>query len=256
MDTIILRDLKFELAIGLDAWHRPGKAQPVLLTINLQPRPNFEAAALEDDVNQTLDYGKLYKNINANIRDKQYGNIHGLMLDLVKIIDGYKLLNVDIVLPKAVLRLNEGLHYHLRVDRSVPDNVDATWSLAIKKIACTCIIGVNPHERVHKQTLYFDLVLGGVQNLDPGIDGDAVTDGSLHNMVNSIIERVEGSAYQTLEALATAVAQLVTMDYGQPIVTVSVEKPNAIACIDAAVIQITRTRKFFENKDFWKVKRP
>ena len=120
MDTVILRDLKFDLAVGLDAWRRPGKLQPVLLTINLQPRPNFEAAALQDDVNLTLDYGKLYKNVQAIIKDKQYGNIQGLILDLAKVIEGYKLLNVDVELPKALLRVKEGLHYHLRIDRSVP----------------------------------------------------------------------------------------------------------------------------------------
>ena len=257
MDTIILRDLKFDLAVGLDAWHRPGKPQPVSLTINLQPRPNFEAAALQDDVNLTLDYGKLYKSVSATIKEKQYGNIQGLMLDLAMTVDGYKLLNVDIVLPKAVLRVNDGLHYHLRIDRSVPEKIDATWSLAIKKMTCACIIGVNPHERLHKQTLYFDVVLGGVQILESNIDANAVADAGLHDMVSHLIKRVEGSSYQTpWEALATAVAQVVTMDYGQPVVTVVVEKPNAIASIDAAVIQITRSRIFFENKDFWKVKRP
>ena len=46
------------------------------------------------------------------------------------------------------------------------------------------------------------------------------------------------------------------MEHRQPIVTVLVEKPSAIATIEAAAIQITRSRAFFENKDFWKVKRP
>ena len=91
-------------------------------------------------------------------------------------------------------------------------------------------------------------MLGGVQPLDPNIDVNAVADAGLHDMVAKLIERIEGSSYQTLEALATAVAQLVTMEYGQPIVTVVVEKPNAIASIDAAIIQITRSRTFFEKQ--------
>ena len=256
MDTVILRDIKFDIAVGLDAWLRPGKPQPVIMTFNLQPHNTFEAAAAEDDVNQTLDYGKLYKDIVASVKDKQYGNVQGLMLELYKLIDGYKLLNVDIVLSKAVLRVDGGLHYHLRVDNSRSEHVDATWSLAVKKLTCACIIGVNPHERLHKQTLYFDIVLGGVQHLDEDIQVADIASGELHEMVSKLIDRIEGSSYQTLEALATAVAQLVTMDYGQPIVTVVVEKPNAIASIDAAIIQVTRSRGFFENKDFWKVKRP
>ncbi|RMZ76048.1 hypothetical protein DV737_g4995, partial [Chaetothyriales sp. CBS 132003] len=255
MDTVILRDLRYDLAVGLDAWQRPRKPQPVRLTITIQPSSNFEAAALHDDVSMTLDYGKLFKKVHTTIKDKQYGNVQALMLDLASVIDGYKLLTVDIVLPKALLRVNDGLAYRLRIDRSVPDTFHATWSLAVQKIACVCIVGVNAHERQHKQTLFLDLALPTNQPLDPNIDVTAVSDGGLHDMVAKLVERVEGSSYLTLEALATAVAQLVTVEYGQPIVTVSVEKPNAIATIGASVIQITRARPFFEeNKDFWKIK--
>ena len=256
MDAIILKDIRLDLAIGLDAWRRPGKPQPVSVTINLLPRKNFEAAALQDDVSLTLNYSELYKTLLGTIKDKQYGNVQALMFDIASAATEYKLLNVDIVLPKAMLQTTEGLHYHLRIDRSIPDNVDATWSLAVKGVSCSCIIGVNHHERIYKQRLSFDLVLGGIQALDPGIDVQAVADAGLHEMVKDVVERVEGSSYQTLEALTTAVAQVVIMDHGQPIVTVSAEKPNAIAPIGTAAVQITRSRPFFENKDFWKVKRP
>jgi len=60
----------------------------------------------------------------------------------------------------------------------------------------------------------------------------------------------------TIEALATAIAQTVTMNYGYDNATVRIEKPSAIATIDTAGVQVTRSRAFFENKDFWKVKRP
>ena len=190
MDTVILRDLKFDLVVGRDAWRRPGKAQPVSITINLLPRKNFEAAASQDDVNLTLDYGKLYKHVSTSIKDKQYGNIQGFMLDLAHLIDGYKLLNVDIVLPKALLEAAVGLHYHLRIDKSMPDKMDATWSAAIKSISCCCIIGVNPHERLYKQRLSFEIVLGGIHPLDPSIDGHAVADEGLHDMVKDIVEVV------------------------------------------------------------------
>jgi dihydroneopterin aldolase len=188
MDIVILRNLKFDLAIGRDAWRRPGKPQPVSITVNLLPKQTFEAAALEDDVNLTLDYGLLYKRIQANIKDKRYGNIQGFMLDLAQVIDGYKLLNVDIVLPKALLDATGGLHYHLRVEKSAPDQVDATWSVAIKSIVCSCIVGVNPHERLFKQRLSFDIVLSGPQPLDPSVDGQAVADEGLHDMVKDIVE--------------------------------------------------------------------
>lgn len=188
MDTVILRDLKFDLVIGRDAWRRPGKPQPVSITLNILPKKNFEAAALEDDVNLTLNYGKLYKKVSGTVTDKHYGNVQGFMLELAGIIEEYKLLNVDIVQPKALLEAAGGLHHHLRIDRSVPDHIDATWSVAIKQIGCSCIIGVNAHERLHKQRLMFDIILGGAHQLDSSIDAQAVADEGLHDMVRDIVE--------------------------------------------------------------------
>jgi dihydroneopterin aldolase len=186
MDTVILRDLKFDLVVGRDAWRRPGKPQPVSITLNLQPSSNFEAAALQDDVNLTLDYGKLYKNVSTKIKDQIYGNVQGLMLDLASCIDGYKLLGIDIVMPKAILEAHAGVHYHLRIDRS-SEKIDASWSMALKGISASCIIGVNPHEREHKQRISVDLIVGG-QSLEAGVDRNELADPGLQNMVKSLVE--------------------------------------------------------------------
>lgn len=51
-------------------------------------------------------------------------------------------------------------------------------------------------------------------------------------------------------------AQLVTMNFGHPVATIMIEKPSAIAGIEYAGVQVTRNKAFFENRDFWKVKRP
>jgi dihydroneopterin aldolase len=78
----------------------------------------------------------------------------------------------------------------------------------------------------------------------------------VRGFADGAVKRVGGSAYQTVEALATAVAQLVTMEYNYTMAKVRVEKPSAIATIGYAAVEVTRSRTFFENKDFWKVKRP
>lgn len=187
MDTVILRDLKFDLAVGRDAWRRPGKPQPVLITLNLQPSSNFEAAALQDDVSMTIDYGKLYKTVLLKIKDQIYGNVQGLMLDLAGCVEGYKLLGIDIVMPKAILEAQSGVHYHSRIDRSFPEKTDASWSMAIKGISAACIIGVNPHERQYKQRLSVDLILGG-QALEPGVDRNELADPGLQEMIKNLVE--------------------------------------------------------------------
>jgi dihydroneopterin aldolase len=187
MDTVILRDLKFDLAVGRDAWRRPGKLQPVSISLSLQPVANFENAALQDDVNLTLDYGKLYKTVFAKLKDNIYGNVQGLMLDLARCVDEYKLLGLDIVMPKAILEAKSGVHYHLRIDKSVPDKVDASWSMALKSIEASCIIGVNPHERLYKQRISVDLILGG-QSLDSGVDPNELADPGLQDMAKHLVQ--------------------------------------------------------------------
>ena len=187
MDTVILRDLELDLAIGRDAWRRAGKPQPVSISLNLQPSTNFEAAALQDDVNLTLDYGKLYKNVHSKIKDQIYGNVQGLMQDLTACIEGCKLLGIDIVMPKAILEAQSGVHYHLVINRSVPDKVEASWSMAVKGISASCIIGVNPHERQYKQRISIDLILGG-QALEHGVDRNELADPGLQDMVKQLVE--------------------------------------------------------------------
>jgi dihydroneopterin aldolase len=188
MDTVILRALKFDIAIGRDAWRRAGKSQPVSISLNILPRKNFEAAALEDDVNQTLDYGKLYKILSSSIKDRQFGNMQAFMMYLADVVEGYKLMNVDIIQPKGLLEATGGVHYHLRADRSGSNGIDATWSVAIKSLACACIVGVNPHERLYKQKLSFDIILGGVQPLDASVDVQAIADEGLHDLAKDIVE--------------------------------------------------------------------
>jgi hypothetical protein len=44
------------------------------------------------------------------------------------------------------------------------------------------------------------------------------------------------------------------MDFGNESVTVLVQKPSAIAFVEHAGIQITRSRAFFAQQDFWRLK--
>ncbi len=64
---------------------------------------------------------------------------------------------------------------------------------------------------------------------------------------------MEGSAYETLEALATFIARILCMDFKVGLVTVSVEKPSALPSVDGAGVEITRDREFFQRIDLWQV---
>ena len=84
-------------------------------------------------------------------------------------------------LPKAILRAGGGLKYRsvMRLQRKEIDTyeelhesntVDALWveeqEFKIEGIRCYCIIGVNPHERLEKQTVVVTLVFKGDRTVD------------------------------------------------------------------------------------------
>jgi FolB domain-containing protein len=260
MDKVILKNMPFDVAVGLDQWRRPGKLQPVLITVSIQPRSSLEAAAARDDVNLTLDYGKLYKKISASMRQAEptaFSSAQALLGHLAELVPECALLEIELILPKAFPQRTGGIAYQFQTDKSQYQPGIPSLALTVKQLACTCIVGVNPPERIHKQTVYIDIsvpILLAVDALE-NMSTSSATD--IHDMVQEVQNRVEqGSSYQTIEALATAVAQIVTMSYGYTLAKIRIDKPSAIATIEAAAVEITRSRTFFENKDFWKVKLP
>lgn len=68
VDHVSLRNIDLHLPVGPDPWHRPGKAQPCTAAVKLSYSSAI-AAATADDVSLSIDYGKLYRRIESEIRD-------------------------------------------------------------------------------------------------------------------------------------------------------------------------------------------
>jgi len=81
IDHIQLRDIQLPLPMGPDPWHRPRKPQPCTASIKLSYSSAIAAAAA-DDVALSLDYGKLYRRIEAEIREASKKSAHGETLDI------------------------------------------------------------------------------------------------------------------------------------------------------------------------------
>lgn len=65
---------------------------------------------------------------------------------------------------------------------------------------------------------------------------------------------MEATSYQTVEALATFIARIVTVDFGNQAVTVLVEKPSAMAFVERAGVEISRSHAFFAQQDYMRRK--
>ncbi|KAL4873403.1 hypothetical protein BDV12DRAFT_77751 [Aspergillus spectabilis] len=162
-------------------------------------------------------------------------------------------------LPKALLRAEGGLHYRsvtvwgYRQGSTAGGDVDTSGSercpvvleeeFRIDGIRCYCILGVNSHERVEKQAVIVSLEFKGPGQL---AWGSTVVD-TYQAMTKAVAERVEETTFQTVEALATFVARIVTMDFANERVTVRVEKPSAMPFVETSGVEVTRSQAFFER---------
>jgi len=115
-----------------------------------------------------------------------------------------------------------------------------TDRIEIRGLRLRCIIGFNSDERREKQdvvidiTIYADLARGG-QTDDPAAIFNYKT------LNKTVIRLVEASTYNTIEALATAIARTACVDCAAPRVVVSVQKPGALRFTDTVGVVIDRT---------------
>lgn len=184
------------LPVGRDAWQREGKVQPVHITLRVDHVEAINQAAASDDVSETLDYGKLYKNIQRNLdNQKDYANILEVADQILLALKTPGTdLSLEIKLPKATLRAEGGFTYTSNRHGS-PKTLDRHDSVSIRGIKCACIIGVNPHERRDKQILVIDLTFksDAKPSSEPitagsGVSATAIATDHYHEMIETVVK--------------------------------------------------------------------
>ncbi|KAJ5989073.1 hypothetical protein N7481_004283 [Penicillium waksmanii] len=327
LDSVRLRDIQLPLPAAPDAWHRLDKAQPCTATLKLSYSSAIAAAAA-DDVSLSLDYGKLFRRLESDIRDmahhtsspehphKRMVSVEGTQREEMKVSavgqdprvtagivancglglldetaagvrrmahvhqsprhsfsgipqtpapaswpieNTYGKCEVTLHLPKALLRAEEGFKYRSVTVwgyTQIPDASQAGQStgrypvvleeeFSLDGIRCYPILGVNSHERVERQAVIIYLEFKGPGQL---AWGSTVVD-TYQAMTRAVAEKVDQTSFQTVEALATFIARIVTVDFGNERVTVRVEKPSAMAFVERSGIEITRSQAFFESHE-------
>ena len=170
MDTISLRNLHMTAVIGADAWNRPGKPQPIVLTLKLLI--DTTAAGTSDEIAHTFSYGQMCKDV-AMLSDGRFRSVDHLTENLVMIATSKnwpgESLQISLVAPKALLRVDGGLGREVTLRKHWITNGTATqpaWECErqawlVRQLKVACIIGVNPHERLEKQQVTIDLKILG-----------------------------------------------------------------------------------------------
>ena len=164
LDTIYLRDLKLSTVIGPDAWNRPGKTQPVTLSLQLQL--DISNATTSDDIAHTFSYGQICKDLTGNIERTIFSSLDHMVATVAGLASNWpgEVLSIQAVAPKGLLRVEEGYRREVLLRRNGGGFAYTHWRVealgrTIKGLKLACIIGVNPHERLEKQTVSINLMI-------------------------------------------------------------------------------------------------
>ncbi|WEW55047.1 hypothetical protein PRK78_000475 [Emydomyces testavorans] len=278
VDYINLRNIRFPvpLVIDPDAWNRCNKPQPAIISLRIAfPSVLIDEAGRKDNVATTLNYSFLYYVLEAGIQTEIELSVNrntavqrGLRLeDLISLIEeGVKhqqassiadadqemgdemarqvsgMVEMVLHFPKAVLRSAGGLKC---LTRSSSESGWDKRQFRIEELRCYCVIGVNAHERLEKQAVDVGLEF----SFDQSKSGEYEIFARKYPVITrTVAEAVDASSFKTVEALATMVARIITIDFEFSEVTVKIDKLSALAFVEHSGVEITRTAGFFKGQ--------
>lgn len=177
--TVGVRNLATRTTDARDAWGRPGKEQPLLLSASVEFASGFERAGKTDSLGgDTVHYGTLSKAILASTgnKNKSGGGLATVVGDAWTALTGrnvgsdgekgagmlgdeVRFLSVTARLPKASL-LGSGVSW--TVSECFGAGVYAT-SLSVHELRVPTLVGMNDNERLAKQFVIATVTVEGVE---------------------------------------------------------------------------------------------
>lgn len=248
-DLVFVRELFVKALTGVDAWHRP-QPQPVSISVWLQT--SVARAGSTDHLVYSLNYDVISRRITRLVEMGKFKTLEDIAekvaAEVLRDSAPGQWGKIHVKKPRALLRAEAAEIIIARrklADGSIVAVEGTTDVVRIQKLQLVTVIGVNTIERLHRQNVIIDLTLYKPRiNPDSGMYNRQY---DFREVVYAVSEHVEDSSYKTVEAFVTSVAEVVC-NHGVEKVTVRAEKPSAITFADAAGVEITRTRDYFEGE--------
>ncbi|KAI9808895.1 MAG: hypothetical protein M1826_004025 [Phylliscum demangeonii] len=261
--TIHIKDLVMPLKLAGDGWGRAKDPQPVYLSIDLgvheRVAASGNAVAEQDQVDddRSFDYGAVAKRVVASIEAEAESAGAGTGIwDLYELADTvlrhcFKdgelpeefMGGVAIFAPHASL-YGAGVRFEL-LRAWEAESVCNGQVLRLEKLVIPTLVGVHPHERTRTQPVIVTVALDPLQ-----MTGGQHRRNGLrpHELEQIVVKTVEESSVQTLEALATRVAEnviklFVFRQAPESDVQVTIEKASAIAMAATAAVRVVRSSR-------------
>ncbi|KAJ1301145.1 hypothetical protein OPQ81_003557 [Rhizoctonia solani] len=236
-DLIIVDGLSIHTTLGASHWPRPGveqRLQPLVLSITVPL--SLAQSGTVDNLDESLSYGSICGLVEKCASEKgKYSSVESLSNGIADAcFDAFKSVHeVQSVIEKqrALLHAKGAGIKSVRLREGTQKQ-----TYFVRDLELSTIIGLHPWERVEKQFVCLNLewTLFPDVTLPPtGFD--------FRSLVARVSDFTLASAYQTVESLAAAIAQVV-LQAGQHIdeITVRVGKPSALMMANTAAVQITR----------------
>lgn len=234
----------------MDSWARH-KPQPVILSLYL--KTSVALAGSTDHLPYSIHYGHVCKAVSTLVESKNFQNIEHLAEEVGSLALGEELhgewVKVIVEKPRTLLRADAAGISIVRRKDGMRETEDTVF---VKCLRVVTIIGVNPQEREERQNVVLNLTLHKPMNTGVRQEMGIVTTDPHYNykkVAMVVTKSVEKSTFKTVEALATAVARVACTECDIEKVTVGVEKPSALTFAEAAGVEITRHRAFFERNE-------
>ncbi|KAI1075800.1 serine/threonine-protein kinase psk1 [Whalleya microplaca] len=286
--VVRVRNLQGAIPVGRDAWGRSNKVQPVLLSSEISFVAPFATASASDKLTaETVHYGNLSKTLldglerweqgtpaktpaaaapgsaqaEAKTKTPRTADVFELLwvrmtgrvvdgsrielpLDQIPFLDATKVrsLSLTMYFPKASL-LGAGVSLTTTAcfKEVLENNPLRSYSrtLRVHGLHIPTLIGVNSNERTAKQMVVADV----------DIDRFDVTDDIHSDLERTIVEAMESSSFETLEALGTHVANKILNDFRigddpKPMkergwqIKICLEKPIAVPFAECPAVEV------------------
>ncbi|KAG8714048.1 trifunctional dihydropteroate synthetase [Ceratobasidium sp. 394] len=243
-DLIIVDGLSVHAALGASHWPRPGvehKLQPLVLSITVPQ--NLAQAGAGDNLEESVSYGSICKVAEACAHEKgKFSSVEALAAGIASSCFSTfsSVHEVRSVIEKQRALLHAQGAGVQSVHRRTGGPINDTYF--VRDLELSTIIGMHPWERVEKQLVRINLQW----TLAPSSIALPATGFDFRSLVARISDLTTTSSYQTVESLATSIAQT-SLEAGQNIdeITVRVGKPSALMMANTAAVQITRSWKDF-----------
>lgn len=236
-DHVHIENLRVETAIGPDSWNR---SDPQLCFVTLGMQTDFSKAAKGDDLQYSLNYAVISREVMSHVRSKSNW---GSLGNLSKSIAGFvmsKFAGVDSLQLKVKTQTG-----HIRSDNisciisesRQPGASKPQDLLHISNLKILTLIGVFTFERQQKQYVELDLKLPWPKEAPSAV--------SYKSVIDSTVQLVENSNFLTVEALVDAVATIISkypllQKYSDAPIEVKVIKLNAITATSGVGVSCIR----------------